>query len=68
MPPEFPHEDDVEPPTASENIREEMEKNLIFKMLQKTEYNKKKTAELLNMSRKTLYSRLKKYGIPLPKE
>ena len=68
LPPEFPHEDDVEPPTASENIREEMEKNLIFKMLQKTEYNKKKTAELLNMSRKTLYSRLKKYGIPLPKE
>ena len=68
LPPEFPHEDDFEPPAASENIREEMEKNLIFKMLQKTEYNKKKTAELLNMSRKTLYSRLKKYGIPLPKE
>jgi DNA-binding NtrC family response regulator len=47
------------------NIREEMEKTLILKMLQKTAYNKKKTAEILNMSRKTLYSRLKKYGIPI---
>lgn len=53
--------------TAPENIREEMEKNLIIKMLQKTDYNKKKTAEILNMSRKTLYSRLKKYGISTPK-
>ncbi len=51
------------PTSAPENIREAMEKNLILKMLQKTEFNKKKTAELLNMSRKTLYSRLKKYGI-----
>jgi two-component system response regulator HydG len=44
-----------------------MEKNLILKMLQKTDYNKKKTAELLNMSRKTLYSRLRKYDISTPK-
>jgi DNA-binding NtrC family response regulator len=51
--------------TQSGNIREEMEKTLILKMLQKTAYNKKKTAEILNMSRKTLYSRLKKYGIPI---
>ena len=50
-----------------DNIRDEMEKNLILSMLQKTEYNKKKTAELLNMSRKTLYSRLKKYDISTPK-
>lgn len=48
---------------APENIREEMEKNLIVNMLQKTDYNKKKTAELLNMGRKTLYRKLKKYGI-----
>ena len=51
---------------APENIREDMEKNLIIKMLQKTNYNKKRTAEILNMSRKTLYSRLKKYGISTP--
>lgn len=49
-----------------ENIREEMEKNLIVNMLKKTGYNKKKTAELLNMGRKTLYRKLKKYGITAP--
>ena len=52
---------------APENIREEMEKNLIVNMLHKTDYNKKKTAELLNMGRKTLYRKLKKYGIATPK-
>ena len=45
------------------NIREEVEKNLILKMLQKTNYNKKQTAKLLNMSRNTLYNKLDKYGI-----
>ncbi|GAK60646.1 two component, sigma54 specific, transcriptional regulator, Fis family [Candidatus Vecturithrix granuli] len=47
------------------NIREEMEKNLILTTLRNTDYNKKKTAELLNMGRKTLYDKLKKYGITL---
>ena len=51
----------------SENIREDVEKNLILKMLQKANYNKTKAAELLNMSRTTLYSKLEKYGISLPK-
>ena len=67
LPPELPDETE-EAPAAPENIREEMEKNLILSLLQKNEYNKKRTAELLNMSRKTLYSRLRKYGIPLPKD
>ena len=67
LPPELPDETE-EPPAAPENIREEMEKNLILSLLQKNEYNKKRTAELLNMSRKTLYSRLRKYGIPIPKD
>ncbi len=48
---------------ASGNIREDMEKELIRKMLQKSGYNKKKTAELLNMSRRTLYNKLEKYRI-----
>lgn len=65
LPPEFPHAP-AQNASGSENIREEMERNLIVKMLQKTEYNKKKTAEMLNMSRKTLYSRLKKYDITTP--
>ena len=67
LPPELPDETE-DAPVAQENIREEMEKNLILNLLQKTEYNKKRTAELLNMSRKTLYSRLRKYGIPIPKD
>jgi two-component system response regulator AtoC len=60
LPLDFPQ---ISQQNAPGNIREDMEKNLIIKMLQKTDYNKKKTAEILNMSRKTLYSRLKKYGI-----
>jgi DNA-binding NtrC family response regulator len=63
LPRDFPN---IPKENTSENIREDMEKNLIINMLQKTDYNKKKTAEILNMSRKTLYSRLKKYGISTP--
>ena len=58
----------AEPMPESDNIRAEMEKNLILKMLQKANYNKKKAAELLNMSRKTLYNKLEKYGIVPPKK
>jgi two-component system response regulator HydG len=45
------------------NIREDMEKNLILKMLQSTSYNRSKVAQLLNMSRKTLYNKMERYGI-----
>jgi DNA-binding NtrC family response regulator len=59
------------PPEAQQasnsNVRAEMEKTLILKTLQKADYNKKKAAELLNMSRKTLYNKLEKYGIATPK-
>jgi len=54
-----------EPPAAM-NIREDVEKNLILKMLEQTDYNKKKTAEILDMSRRTLYRKLEKYGISVP--
>ena len=40
-----------------------MERSLILKILQTTKYNRSKTAELLNMSRKTLYSKMVKYGL-----
>jgi DNA-binding NtrC family response regulator len=45
------------------NIREETERNLIIKMLKKMDNNKKRTAEVLNISRKTLYNKLDKYGL-----
>ncbi len=48
---------------SSFNTRESMERDLIKKTLQKNSYNKKKTAEILGMSRKTLYSKISKYDI-----
>ncbi len=57
---EFPEE------IVPDNMIDEVEKNLIIKMLQKTDYNKKRTAELLNIGRKTLYRKLEKYGITVP--
>jgi DNA-binding NtrC family response regulator len=50
---------------TSGNIRDKMEKQLILNMLQKADYNKKRAAELLNMSRKTLYNKIEKYGISM---
>jgi DNA-binding NtrC family response regulator len=48
------------------NIRETSEKGIISKILQNTHYNKKKAAEILRMSRKTLYNKIEKYGISIP--
>jgi DNA-binding NtrC family response regulator len=45
------------------NIREDMERSLILKVLQSTKYNRSRAAEILNMSRKTLYSKMAKYGL-----
>ena len=47
----------------NKNPREEIEKRLILETLRTTNHNKKKTAELLKFSRRTLYNRLEKYGI-----
>jgi DNA-binding NtrC family response regulator len=62
-----PHFRNIEPREVPINIREDMERNLILETLQKTNYNKKKTAEILNMSRNTLYNKLEKYGITTSK-
>jgi DNA-binding NtrC family response regulator len=48
------------------NVREDMERSLIINTLNKTNFNKKRTAEILNYSRKTLYSKLQKYDISTP--
>jgi len=43
---------------------EELEKDYIDYLLNQTNHNIKKTADILNISRTTLYSKLKKYEIP----
>ena len=63
LPPGFNHDGRK---VRTENVREKLEKDLIVSMLSRAKYNKKKAAELLNMSRKTLYNKLQKYGILHP--
>jgi two-component system response regulator HydG len=41
----------------------EQEKELIQKVLSDTKFNKSKTARILKMDRKTLYSKMEKYGL-----
>ena len=45
------------------NIREESEKALIERTLHQCHFNKKRSAEILKMSRKTLYAKIDRYGI-----
>jgi two-component system response regulator AtoC len=56
---------DMEKAEGQYNIWEESEKTLILRMLKQSDYNKRKAAKLLKISRKTLYNKLKKYGISL---
>lgn len=44
---------------------EEIEKNTIIKALEKTHWNKRKAAKLLNFSERTLYRKLKEYDIKI---
>lgn len=60
LPPNFTGKNPV---SEHGNIREEMERALIARLL-KTHYNNKsKVAQVLKMSRNTLYQKLQKYGI-----
>ena len=43
----------------------ELEKNAIIKALEKTHWNKRKAAKLLNFSERTLYRKLKEYDIKI---
>ena len=45
------------------NTKEKAEQELIIATLEKVKYNKTKAAKLLNIDRKTLYNKLKQYGI-----
>jgi DNA-binding NtrC family response regulator len=45
------------------NVRERAEKDVILRTLKKHGYNKSRAAAELNMSRKTLYIKIEKYGI-----
>jgi len=49
---------------SAQNVRERVERELIMSMLRKTNHNKTKAAQLLNMSRKTLYNKMMRYEIP----
>jgi two-component system response regulator HydG len=51
------------PPQDYKSQWKEQEKELIQRVLQDTRFNKSKTARILNMDRKTLYSKLEKYGL-----
>jgi two-component system, NtrC family, response regulator HydG len=44
-------------------LKDKMEKQKIVAVLEKTKYNKSKAAELLNIDRKTLYNKMKLFGL-----
>jgi len=60
LPPSFPGKELV---LNSHGLLKSSERNLIIKTLQQTNYNKKKTAELLKISRKTLYNKMARYEL-----
>jgi len=45
------------------SLKDKLEKQKIIATLEKTRYNKSKAAELLQIDRKTLYNKLKQFGI-----
>ena len=54
-----------EVPTDLKSVAEAAEKRAIMEVLKRTKNNKSKTADLLKVDRKTLYNKLKAYGINL---
>ena len=45
------------------DTRDSFDKNLLLTTLDETNYNISKTASILHISRNTVYSKMKKYGI-----
>lgn len=61
---DLPHQlHTAEPYLLHEGSLKDHEKTLIIKALQEAHDNKKRAAEILNISRKTLYNKLEKYGL-----
>ncbi len=52
-------------PKSLKEVAEEAEKQAIINALERTDNNKSKTAELLQVDRKTLYNKINNYGIDL---
>ena len=50
-------------PQSSGHLHQEMEEDLIRKVLSECGGNKKKSAEVLGISRATLYNKIKEYGL-----
>ncbi len=66
LPLEILHQPDSSKPVTSGDLRkqtESQEREIILSILEKTRYNKSKAAELLRIDRKTLYNKMKQYGI-----
>jgi two-component system NtrC family response regulator len=53
----------IPPSTIEEMDLHEKEKKLILDALKKTEWNKAKAAKLLNVHRRTIYNRIRKYSL-----
>jgi two-component system response regulator HydG len=52
-------------PENLKDLKEMAERELILSTLEKFRYNKSKAASLLNIDRKTLYNKMKQYGLQL---
>lgn len=63
LPPMFSDEEEFREELNPVNELRQNEKILILKTLQKTNFNKKRAAEILHISRNTLYNKLERYGI-----
>lgn len=53
--------------TTLKAMVEDFEKNIILETLEETNWNEKRAAERLKVARTTLLSKIKKYGITIPK-
>jgi two-component system response regulator HydG len=53
------------PPDNLRDLKEMAEKELILSTLEKVRFNKSRAATMLNIDRKTLYNKMKQYGLQL---